>query len=536
MGVPLRVLIIEDSEDDTLILVRELKRAGYDVEFNRVDNPTALKSSLTCEEWDLVVSDFSMPTFSGTDALKLVRSLGCDVPFIFVSGTMGEDTAVAALKDGAQDYLVKTNLKRLVPAVQRELREAEERRRRQTLEQHVNQLQKFEAIGRLAGGIAHDFNNLLSVILGQSEILLERSHDQGITRGLEMIRESARRGASLTRQLLAFARRQVLKPRIVNVNSILADVEKLLKRMIGEDIQLNFQADGRLGNVEVDPAQLEQVIINLATNARDAMPGGGKLTITTTNVILDEPYAASSMVVNAGRYVQITVSDTGCGMDEKTRSRIFEPFFTTKEQGKGTGLGLATVFGIVKQSGGYIWVYSQPGHGTSFKIYLPTVDVAEETLHSVEDVEEPPRGAETVLVVEDDAMLREVTSDFLQSSGYIVLSAGSPKEALQFAEEQNPAIDLLVTDLIMPEMNGRELANRLSKARPKLKVLYVSGYTDGIVQDGSHVTSEGGDAFLEKPYSRRSLARKVREILDLQRIKGSGQNDANSALEDKPNA
>jgi two-component system, cell cycle sensor histidine kinase and response regulator CckA len=514
MGIPLRVLIIEDSEDDALIVVRELKHAGYDVTFTRVDSPVALKSAVTGEEWDLVISDFSMPKFSGTEALRVVRSLKSDAPFIFISGTMGEDAAVAALKDGAQDYLVKTNLKRLAPAVQRELREAEERRQRQRLEQHVHQLQKFEAIGRLAGGVAHDFNNLLGVILGQSEILLDRPHDEGITRGFEMIRESARRGASLTRQLLAFGRRQVLKPKVLNVNAIFADVEKLLQRVIGEDAELDFQTDPKIGNVEADPAQLEQVIVNLATNARDAMPGGGKLTIATTDAILDEAYADRRMVVKPGRYVQVTVNDTGSGMDEKTRSRVFEPFFTTKEQGKGTGLGLATVYGIVKQSGGYIWVYSEPGHGTSFKIYLPMVAAAEERSQCVEEKEEPPRGTETILVVEDDASLREVTCEFLKSSGYAVMSAASPAEGLDLAKGYNGRIDLLLTDVIMPKMNGRELATRLVNVRPEMKVLYVSGYTDGIVRDGAYGAIDEGLAFLEKPYSRRVLVRNIRQILD----------------------
>jgi two-component system, cell cycle sensor histidine kinase and response regulator CckA len=440
-------------------------------------------------------------------------------PFIFVSGTIGEDTAVAALKDGAQDYIIKTNLKRLVPAVQRELREAEERRQRQGLEQHVLQLQKFEAIGRLAGGVAHDFNNLLGVILGQSEILLDRPHDEGMTRGLEMIRESARRGASLTRQLLAFGRRQVLEPKVLNLNVILADVEKLLQRVIGEDIELDFQTDAKIGSVEADPGQLEQVVVNLATNARDAMPAGGRLTIATANVDLDEASADRRVVVRPGHYVQLVVSDTGCGMDRETQCHIFEPFFTTKEQGKGTGLGLATVYGIVKQSGGYIWVYSEPGHGTAFKIYFPMVEAAAESPRPVEPSEELPRGSETILVAEDDASLREVTCEFLQSSGYTVIAAESPGEALRLAESHNGPIDFLLTDVILPKMNGRELATTLSKARPGIKVLYVSGYADGIVRDGVHGPLEEGLAFLQKPYTRSVVTRKIREILDSQRVK-----------------
>jgi two-component system, cell cycle sensor histidine kinase and response regulator CckA len=518
MAVPLGVLIVEDCEDDAVMVLRELKRAGYDVEFKRVDNSGALKASLAERPWNLVISDFSMPGFSGTDALKLVRSTGSDAPFIFVSGTMGEDAAVAALKDGAQDYLVKTNLKRLIPAVQRELREAEERRQRKRLEQHVSQLQKFEAIGRLAGGVAHDFNNLLGVILGQSEILLDRPHDKGMTRGLEMIRESARRGANLTRQLLAFGRRQVLEPKLLNINLILADVEKLLRRVIGEDIELVFQTDTKIGSVKADPGQLEQVIINLAANARDAMPAGGKLTIATANVDLDEGYSNRRVVVRPGQYVQLVVSDTGCGMDKEIQAHIFEPFFTTKEQGKGTGLGLATVYGIVKQSGGYIWVYSELGHGTAFKIYLPIVEGAPETLRYVEPSEELPRGSETILVVEDDSSLREVTCEFLQSSGYTVIPAESPEAALRLAKAHNGSIHFLLTDVIMPKMNGRELATRLSQERPEMKVLYISGYADGIVRDGVHGALEEGLAFLQKPCTRRALTRKIREILDSQQI------------------
>jgi two-component system, cell cycle sensor histidine kinase and response regulator CckA len=514
MNAPLNVLMVEDSEDDALMVLRELKRAGYDVDFKRVDTSDALQASLAERQWNLIISDFTMPCLSGADALKLVRSTGSDAPFIFISGTMGEDTAVAALKDGAQDYLVKTNLKRLAPAVQRAMRETAERRQREHLEQHVHQLQKFEAIGRLAGGVAHDFNNLLGVILGQSEILLDRSHDEGITSGLEMIRESAKRGASLTRQLLAFGRRQVLEPKVLNLNSVLEDVGKLLQRVIGEDIELEFQSASKIGSIKADPSQLDQVIVNLATNARDAMPSGGRLTFATADVELDEACTDRRVVVRPGRYVQLIVSDTGCGMDKETQSHIFEPFFTTKEQGKGTGLGLATVYGIVKQSGGYIWVESRPGLGTAFKIYLPIAEAAAVSPRYVERSGELPRGSETILVVEDDASLREVTCEFLRGSGYSVISAGLPEEALQIAECHNAPIDFLLTDVIMPKLNGRELATRLSKLWPGMKVLYVSGYTDGVMKGGAHGTLEEGLAFLQKPFTRRALTWKIREILD----------------------
>ena len=511
---PLCVLIIEDSEDDAVIVLRELKQGGYDINFERVDNHSALQASLASRPWDLIISDFALPQFSGMDALKLVRSTGSDAPFIFISGTMGEDIAVAALKDGAQDYLVKDNLKRLVPAVQRELQKAKEHRQRKQLEQHVHQLQKFEAIGRLAGGVAHDFNNLLGVILGQTEMLLDRTRDEGITRGLKMIEETAKRGASLTRQLLAFGRRQVLETKILNLNTVLTDFENLLRRVIGEDIELVVQTEAKLRTIDADPSQLEQVFMNLAINARDAMPSGGKLTITTANLDLEDSYTDRRVLVKPGSYVQIVVSDTGCGMDEQTQSRIFEPFFTTKEQGKGTGLGLAMVYGIVKQSGGYIWVYSEPDHGTSFKIYLPVVGGTAETPRSVERSEKLPRGSETILVVDDDASLRDVTCEFLRAGGYTVISAESPAHALQLAESHDGLIDFLLTDVIMPKMNGRELATGLIKTRPAMKVLYVSGYADGVVQDGPHGPLEGGLAFLQKPYTRKQVMQKIREILD----------------------
>ena len=512
--VPLRVLMIEDSEDDAYIVLSELKQGNYDIAFERVDNREALQSNLVARAWDLVISDFAMPQFSGIEALKLVRSSNADIPFIFISGTMGEDVAVAALKDGAQDYLVKNNLKRLVPAVQRELRKADELRQRKRLELHVHLLQKFEAIGRLAGGVAHDFNNLLGVILGQTEMLLECSRDEGITHGLEMIQQAGERGASLTRQLLAFGRRQVLETKVLDLNTVLTNLENLLRRVIGEDIELEFRTEAKRHTVDADPSQLEQVFMNLAINARDAMPAGGKLTIATENLDLDEAYMDRRVTVKPGHYVQIIVSDTGCGMDEQTQSRIFEPFFTTKEQSKGTGLGLAMVYGIVKQSGGFIWVYSEPGHGTAFKINIPVVEAAAEAAQPIERSGSLPRGSETILVVDDDASLREVTCEILRGGGYTVIEAESPARALQVAESHSSVIDFLLTDVIMPKMNGRELATRLVQARPAMKVLYVSGYADGVVQDGPHGPLEEGLAFLQKPYTRKQMMLKIREILD----------------------
>jgi signal transduction histidine kinase len=383
---------------------------------------------------------------------------------------------------------------------------------REKTEEGLRQFQRLEAVGRLAGGVAHDFNNLLGVILGQSEILLDRSLEDASIRGIEMIRKAAERGASLTRQLLAFSRQQVLESRIVDLNAVVTDLHSLLQRLIGEDIELVFRTDPKLGRVKADPGQLEQVIMNLAINARDAMPQGGKLTIATENAELDETYVDRHSMVQPGPYVVLVVSDNGCGMDAEILSHMFEPFFTTKELGKGTGLGLATVYGIVKQSGGYVWAYSEPGQGTSFKIYLPRVEAPADTPIPAEATGKPVRGSETILIVEDDDSLRELTGEFLQSSGYTVIEARRPDEALRISEQREGPIDFLLTDVIMPGMNGRQLAAQLASSRPKMKVLYISGYTDDAIMQ--HGLLEEGIAFLQKPYTRYALTRKVRDVLD----------------------
>jgi len=371
MGVPLRVLLVEDSEDDTALIVRELKRAGYDTDFKRVDSQDALKSVLALQDWDLVISDFSMPQFSGTDALKLVRTMGSDAPFIFVSGTMGEDTAVAALKEGAQDYLVKTNLKRLVPAVQRELREAEERRERKRLEQHVQQLQKFEAIGRLAGGIAHDFNNTIGAVMGWAEMGCDETKPgTKLHERFERIRDQAVWAGKLTSQLLTFARRQVLQPREVNLNTLIDEGMKLLHRIIGEHLEVRVLTDPSLKLTLVDPTQVEQALMNLCLNARDAMPEGGTLTIETQNVEIGEEYCRHHPSGKPGRYVMLAISDTGVGMDKATLDRVFEPFFTTKQ--RGTGLGLAIVQKRMSEAGGYaVLSDSSSLGGARFELHVP---------------------------------------------------------------------------------------------------------------------------------------------------------------------
>jgi PAS domain S-box-containing protein len=393
---------------------------------------------------------------------------------------------------------------------------AEDVTERRALEQQLRQSQKMEAVGRLAGGIAHDFNNLLMVISGYSEFLLERLGGEPHLRGpAQEIASASERASALTRQLLAFSRKQMLAPRIVNLNDIATENLKMLTRMIGEDIDLVMTPGQSLWSVRADAGQIEQVIMNLAVNARDAMPSGGKLTIETANATLDEEYARMHAPVRPGDYVMFSISDTGAGMDADTQSHIFEPFFTTKGP-KGTGLGLSTVYGIIKQSGGYIWVYSEVGRGTTFKIYLPRVPSVEEPLVqpavSRSQFQKVEPGTETILLVEDEANLRYLARQYLEKQGYKVIEAADGAVAMQIAVAHEGVIHLLLTDVIMPGMNGRELAQRISEIRPNAKVLYMSGYTENVIgQDG---TLDAGVRLLQKPFNLRDLKSKVREVID----------------------
>ena len=637
MNNVLRLLLVEDSEDDAELLARELKRAGFAVEFARVQTAVAVEDALSRSAWDVIVCDNSMPGFSGTEALSIVRARGLDIPFIFVSGTMGEDLAASALEAGAGDALAKGDLRRLVPVIRRELREAADRRarreseaalrvseasysalveqapvgiyrstpagrfvsanaalarilgyatpqellaldmardvyadadeRRRLVEQdtytnqvyeeleatwkkkdgtrirvqlsvrasrtpdgHVEfyeafvrditnqrqleaqlaQAQKMEAIGRLAGGVAHDFNNLLTVILSYSELLLEDLPAGSADRDdVTQIRKAAQGASELTRQLLAFSRQQILQPKVIDLNASVSGIERLLARVLREDIKLRCTLAPDAGTIRVDPGQLEQVIMNLAVDARDAMPGGGLLTIETANVDLDKAYLQAHPMAKPGPYVMLAVTDNGMGMDAATQARIFEPFFTTKDVGKGTGLGLATVQGIVQQSGGFIWVYSEPDHGTVFKIYLPRVD---EPASRADDVPAADvRGTETVLVVEDVTAVRAVTREMLSRYGYNVLEAADGTTALQLAAAYEAPIHLLLTDVVMPDINGRDLAHRFESTRPEMKVLFMSGYTDDAVV--RHGILQKGIAYLQKPFTPGSLATKVRGVL-----------------------
>lgn len=382
---------------------------------------------------------------------------------------------------------------------------------RQQLEQQLRQSQKLESIGQLAGGIAHDFNNLLTAINGYSELTLQRLDPDSPARAtLEQIKKAGLRAASLTSQLLAFSRKQVLQPKILDLNSIVSNVDNMLRRLIGEDIDLITLLKPDLGQIKADPGQVEQVIMNLAVNARDAMPQGGKITIETGHTYLDEAYASKHLSVRPGEYIMLMLSDTGTGMDAATQKQIFDPFFTTKEVGKGTGLGLSTVYGIVKQSGGNIWVYSEVGKGTTFKVYFPRYDQAP-TRETTAEVS-VPRGHETVLLVEDEEIVRELSRHILEANGYRVLSAANGEDGLRTFKEFQGNIDLLITDVVMPEMSGRELATNISRLKPETRILFMSGYTDDAIV--RHGILEERMSFIQKPFSPDSLALKTRELLD----------------------
>jgi len=631
----MKVLHLEDSPVDAELLESWLGQAGARWDILRVASREDFVAALDQGGFDVIVSDYRLPAYDGLRALHEARTRRPEVPFVFFTGNLGEARAIEALKSGATDYVLKDGLvERLVPAIDRAVREAAERRARaqaeealrqseegfhrlfdcnphptwvfdlktlrflevneaaiahygysrdeflemritdihpsqdaplveeavakaksgvrrfgtwlhatkdgrsitvdmaahdldfrgrqgrlvvahditeqKELEAQLQQSQKMDAIGRLAGGVAHDFNNLLGVIIGYGERLLRRLPTPE-RREISEVLKAAEHAASLTRQLLAFSRRQVLQPRVLDLNAVVGELDGMLRRIIGEDIRLATALPDGLGHVKADPGQIQQVVMNLAVNARDAMPKGGRLTIETGNAELDESYTSAHLTVRPGRYVMLAVTDTGVGMDAATQARIFEPFFTTKEAGKGTGLGLSTVFGIVKQSEGNIWVYSEPLRGTTFKIYLPRVDdvVKDQTPR---EAETPSGGSETILLVEDSDSLRELGREILEEHGYKVIEASSGTAALETLERHTGSLDLILTDLVMSGMSGRELADEITRMRPGTKVLFMSGYTDDAL--GHHGVLESGTAFVEKPFTIDGLLRKVRGVLD----------------------
>jgi two-component system cell cycle sensor histidine kinase/response regulator CckA len=512
----LRVLLVEDCPRDAELIAWELRRAGYDLTLTTVSKAADLTAALQ-QRWDLILSDYKLPGFSAVDALRIMHEHGGDLPFIIVSGSVGEEQAVEAMREGAHDYVMKGNMTRLTAVIERELRDYARREQHRHVEAQLHQAQKMEEIGQLAGGIAHDFNNLLTAILAYSEsVLSQLPQDNPLRLEVSEIQRAGERAATLTRQLLAFGRRQVLKPQVVDLDTIVGNVEQLLQRVIGEDIELRTTASSSAHGVrvKVDVTQMEHVMLNLAVNARDAMPSGGRLTIGTEAVELHqtEPDPRAAMLP-AGSYVMLTVSDNGCGMDEDTRARAFEPFFTTKETGKGSGLGLAMVYGIVQQSGGHVWIDSAPNEGTTVHVYLPRVTAAAEATADTTPAAPPLSGSghETILMVEDDELVRQISVLTLERQGYHVLFARDGAEALALAHAHQGPIHLLIADVIMPRMSGQDLAAALRTAFPQLRVLYISGYADqGLARRG---VVDPDAFFLEKPFIATALAAKVREVL-----------------------
>ncbi len=640
---PLRVLIVDDSEADAARAISALGRDGRQVTCNRVESADALRAALVGDTWDAVICAGSMPGLRVPTARRVLHELELDIPFIVVADVVNEETAVEAMRAGARDYVLKDRLARLVPAIERELRESKERAARReaeaalrererrlyatldhltegyvllgydwrylyvnettarhgrlkredflgrtpmevfpgfedtniyavfrrcmeersvaeveeeftladgakswleikvqpvpegllvlsidaterrkaiadlrTSEGHLRQAQKMEAVGRLAGGIAHDFNNVLSVILSYGELMrLELEPGNAMRGDVDEVIKAGKRAADLTRQLLMFSRQQVLEPKVLDLNEVLAGMDKMLRRLLGEDVEMISLPTQPLGRVRADLSSIEQVIMNLVVNARDAMPGGGRLTVETANVVLDENHVREHGGTKPGPHVMLAVTDTGVGMDETTRARIFEPFFMTKAKDKGTGLGLSTVFGIMEQSGGSIWVGSESGKGTAFKVYLPEIGgAAAGALRSLA----PPvtlMGTETILLVEDEDPVRVVARNILRRHGYNVIEARNAGEALLICEKGCGVIHLLLSDVVMPQMSGPELAKRLVGIRPDMRVLCMSGYTDDNVV--RHGVREAEVAFLQKPITPLTLARKVREVLDAPR-------------------
>jgi two-component system cell cycle sensor histidine kinase/response regulator CckA len=520
MGEPLRVLLVEDSETDAKLVIRELKRSGFEPEVERVETAATMKEALDRHRWDIVLSDFTMPAFSAPAAFNLLKAQKVDIPFIIVSGTVGEETAVQAMRLGVSDYVLKGKMTRLGPVIERELRECRGRaasrntdQKLQQIEEQLRQAQKMEAIGRLAGGVAHDFNNVLSVILGYTRLVLESLQpDAPFQVELDEVCRAAESGAQLTRQLLAFSRQQVLELRSLNLNDLVWGMEKMLRRLLGEDLDFSIVAAPMLAKVHADPGQIEQIVMNLIVNARDAMPNGGRLTLETSNVQIDERHAAEHPGSVPGAYAVLSVIDNGVGMNAATKARIFEPFFTTKERGKGTGLGLATVFGIVSQSQGHIEVESELGKGTTFKVYLPKRETNTGLTLPPPPTSVSLRGSETILLVEDEERVRKMMCTILRRNGYNVIDATNGDEAVRISHKHAGNIHLLVTDVIMPLMGGPELAERLNASRPDTKVLFLSGYTENAQLVRGARSSRA--AFLQKPVTPEALARKIREILD----------------------
>ena len=514
MNEILQILLVEDNPGDVDLIKERLSGALFRTKIEVVKRLSEALESIASNSIDIVVLDLGLPDSNGLETIRAVRRGTATLPIVVLTGNNDEQLGLAAIQEGAQDYLIKGQVDggQLVRAIRYAIERKRSTEERDKLESQLHQAQKMEAVGRLAGGIAHDFNNMLSTIMGNAEMgMMKLQPTDKLYEYLNHIMFAGNRSADLTRQLLAFARKQIISPEVLDLNVTIESMLKLLRRLIGENIHLIWKPAVNLWRVEMDPTQIDQILANLMVNARDAIIDIGNLRIDTENIELDEAHHEDRYIIPAGCYIVLTVSDDGCGMDKETQSRIFEPFFTTKEVGKGTGLGLATIYGIVKQNNGFINVYSEPGKGTTFKIYLPAHDSDEDMTLATEVTQEIPNGTETVLLVEDEATVLNFSAKLIETLGYTVLTANGPIKAMQIAGEFAGPVHLLLTDMVMPEMNGRELWFKLSAMRPEMKCLFMSGYTvDVIAQDG---VLEKGVQFLHKPFSRRTLAVKLREVL-----------------------
>jgi len=520
------ILIVDDSQHSLLLLMDFLKAAGY-TELIAVASAGEAFQHLGMDdqrgtaEVELVLMDITMPEMDGVEACRRIKASPQlqDVPIIVVTVHDEVKYLEDAFAAGAMDYITKpVNKLEMLARVRSALslkREVDSRKRAHLeLERQFLHAQKMGSLGRLASGVAHDLNNLLTPIMGYAQLgVMELPPGNSLRTNLEEVQKAAERASTLTHQLLALSRRQVIGPKVIDPNHLIANMSRMLQRVIGEDVELVTLLAPDLGQIKVDPGQMEQVLMNLAVNARDAMPNGGKLTIETGNVTIDQDCQSRGVVVAPGEHVGLTISDTGTGMTEEVRARIFEPFFTTKEEGKGTGLGLATCYSIITQSSGHLQVCSELGIGTTFKIYLPRVEEAVDTPSGKVEENCLPRGTETILLAEDEPLLLNMVASIMRDLGYIVLNANNGQEALRLAKKHaGQKIHLLLTDVVMPQMGGIELANRLRTTRPDTIVLLTSGHSDdAIVQSGE---PDPGVGFIAKPFLPAALACKVREMLD----------------------
>lgn len=520
-NTPLNILVVEDSEDDTLLILRALERGGYNPNFKRVETSHAMKSELEAKKWDIIIADYKMPHFSGIKALELYKQTTLDIPFIIVSGAIGEETAVSTMKAGAHDFIMKDNLSRLVPAIERELREVKIRHERKVAEEEKEkikvqllQAQRMEAIGRLTGGVAHDFNNLLTAIRGYTDMAILRSNvDNPLLKELKEIKIAAERAMNLTHQLLLFSRRQPMKFTALDLNETIVNLLGILHRLIGEDIKVHhYLSSGNL-TIYADKNSIEQMIVNLVVNARDAMDEGGDITVKSEKITLDDKDTRTMTEARPGQFILFSITDTGVGMDQETKEHIFEPFYSTKEFGKGSGLGLSVVYGIIKEHKGWINVISKKGEGSTFEVYLPLISGKPKQESTEEFTIKSYQGkGERILVIEDEDNVRHFTSRALRNNGYIVYTASDYNQAMELFKKEKGHFHLVFSDVVLPDISGIKLVENIQSSDPKIKVLLTSGYTDQKSQWKE--IKDKNYPFLQKPYNMRTLLIAVRNVME----------------------